>query len=262
LPTTAADYLVVMLLQRGINALDDRNQIHLTDPNVAETIAFYAQMVAGPRAVATDATPGGNMWARDFSEGDLCAMFTPDWRAGYLKRYGSQSVAGKAAMMPLPLFDKTDAPTGSWGGTMAGIPRRCTDPQTAFELIMFLYSSKQGVGSRWKTTMILPSVKDLWNEPVFHEPDPFYSNQKTGELYVELARKMPLRYVTPFTGIANAQLANLLARAVQRVKDGQHGDALVVEIRGWLNEAATDLQRRIDFGKFEDPADTQRGAAE
>ena len=252
LPTAAADYLVVMLLQRGINALDDRNQIHLTDKNVAETIAFYAQMVAGPRAVATDATPGGNLWARDFAQGDLCAVVTPDWRAGYLRRYASQEIAGKVAMMALPKFDERDAPTGSWGGTMAGIPKRCPDPQGAFDLIMHLYSSKEGVIARWRDTMILPSVKELWDEPVFHEPDPYYGGQRTGELYVQLAREMPLRYVTPFTAVANAQLSNLLARSVQRVREGVTGDALVAEIRVWLVEASADLQRRIDFGKFED----------
>jgi arabinosaccharide transport system substrate-binding protein len=208
-------------------------------------------MVAGDRAIATDATPGGNLWALDFSNGDLCALVTPDWRAGYLRRYGLKNISGKTAMMPLPVFEPGDAPTGSWGGTMAGIPRRCPDPQTAFNLIMYLYSSKEGVTARWEDTMILPSVTDLWDEPVFHLPDPFYSNQKTGELYVGLARKMPHRYVTPFTGIANAQLSNVLANAVQLVKDGVTGDALVIEIRKLLVKAAADLQRRIDFGKFE-----------
>jgi arabinosaccharide transport system substrate-binding protein len=252
LPTTASDYLVVMLLQRHINILDDHNKIHFTDPNVAETIAFYAQLVAGDRAIATDATPGGNLWARDFAQGDLCAVVTPDWRAGYLRRYASQEIAGKVAMMALPKFDDDDAPTGSWGGTMAGIPRRCRDPHAAFDLIMFLYSSKQGVVARWRDTMILPSVKDLWDEPIFHEPDPYYGGQRTGELYVNLARQMPLRYVTPFTNIANAQLSNLLARAVRRMEDGATTERLVPEIRGWLVDATAELERRIKFGKFED----------
>ena len=251
LPGSAADYLVVMLLQRHINVLDDREQIHLTDPRVAQTMAFYAQLVAGPRRIAADATPGGNMWARDFARGDLCALVTPDWRSGYLKRHASD-IAGRVAMMPLPVFDDGDAPTGSWGGTMAGIPRRCPDPETAWRLITHLFSSKQAVEPRWRTTMILPPVKELWREAVFHEPDPYYGGQRVGELYIGLAQQMPRRYVTPFTAVANAQLSRLLSRAVERVKDGVTSEALEAEIRVWLVDAAADLQRRIEYGKFDE----------
>jgi len=37
-----------MLMQRHINLLDDRNAIYLDDEKVAQTLEFYAQLVAGP----------------------------------------------------------------------------------------------------------------------------------------------------------------------------------------------------------------------
>src|SRR5687768_15516174 len=40
LPRASGDYLTVMLLQRGINLIDDRENVYLTDPRVAQTIAF------------------------------------------------------------------------------------------------------------------------------------------------------------------------------------------------------------------------------
>jgi arabinosaccharide transport system substrate-binding protein len=250
LPTSAADYLVVMLLQRHINAVDDRDQIYLTDDKVAETVSFYARLVAGPRAIGADATPGTNMWARDLARGDVCALFTPDWRIGFLRK-NAPELSGKLAMMPLPVFDAGDSRTATWGGTMAGIPRRCPNPETAWKLITFLYSSRQGLAPRWRETYILPPIKDLWDDPVFHEPDSYFGGQKIGELYIELAGQMPRRYWTTFTPMSNTLLSGVLTRAVTGVREGADDRALLEDVRAALRDAADDLRRRIDFARFE-----------
>jgi arabinosaccharide transport system substrate-binding protein len=249
--TTTSEDLVVMLLQRHINILDDRNHIHLTNPKVTDTLIFYAQLVAGPRRIATDATPGGQLWAQDIANGDLCGLISPDWRTGFLHQ-SAPNAAGKLAMMPLPRFDPDDAPTASWGGTMAGIPRRCKDRQAAWDLLTFLYSSRQGVEARWRETMILPPVIELWDEPIFHEPSAYFGGQKVGELYIELAKQMPRRYVTPFTSVANAHLSTVLNRVVDRINNGADPESLRPQVQKWLEQEALDLKRRIDFGKFED----------
>ncbi|MGE5612067.1 MAG: ABC transporter substrate-binding protein, partial [Bacillota bacterium] len=49
LPRIQSDYLVVMLLQRHLNIVDDYHRVHLSNPKVVDTIVRYAQMVAGPR---------------------------------------------------------------------------------------------------------------------------------------------------------------------------------------------------------------------
>ena len=134
---------------------------------------------------------------------------------------------------------------------MGAIPKRCKDPEAAWKLLTHLYSSKQGIDTRWKTTGILPAFKDLWAEPVFHEPDPYFGGQKVGELYIELAQQMPIRHVTSFSTVANTQLAMVLARAVELVDGGLSGDALEREIQSLLADAGKDLERRVEFGKFE-----------
>ena len=250
LPTVAADYLICMLLQRGINLLDDRDNIYIADPKVAQTLAFYVQCVEGPRRIAGTATPGPNVWMQDFARGDIAAFITPDWRSGYL-RLGAKSVAGKAAMMPLPRFDASDAPTATWGGTMMGIPRTCPEPELAWKLLEFLYFSPEAIRTRQRDTSILPPIRDYWNDPLYREPDPYYGGQRVGQLFCELAEKIPIRYVTPYTGMATAMLSHVQATAVQRMRE--HGpQGLEAYCQQLLDEAAADLQRRIDFGRIEE----------
>lgn len=249
LPSTSADYLTVMLLQRGINVLNDRNEVLLADPRVAETIALYAPMVAGPRRIAGQATPGGVLWTQDFARGDLCATITPDWKVGYLRTFAAQ-VSGKVRMMPLPRFAPTDAPTSTWGGTMIAIPRRARDPDAAWELAKFLYLSREGLDARLRHTLIIPPLREQWDAPAYHTADPYFGGQKANELFVELADQIPPRYVTPFTALGTQSLATVLNRAVEYVE--ANGEAGLEEaVQRWLDEEADYLRRRVAFGEYD-----------
>jgi len=249
MPQSKPDYLVTMLLQRHINLIDDRNQVFLNDPKVADTVARYALMVTGSRQVGADSSPGVNMWTRDLANGDIAACFTPDWRSVYIRSFAKE-LAGKVAMMPLPVFDPGDEPTATWGGTMMGIPRRCKDPEESWKLLKFLYTTPQSLEARWRFTHIIPPMRERWADPIYHEADPFYGGQKVDELYIQLAERIPNRYVTPFTPMAVQSLSFALGRAVAHVDD--YGEAGLREVcQKYLDRQAADLRKRIAFGTFE-----------
>ncbi|HWP40117.1 MAG TPA: hypothetical protein VNL70_04280, partial [Tepidisphaeraceae bacterium] len=67
----------------------------------------------------------------------------------------------------------------------------------------------------------------------------------------ELARQIPPRYVTPVTAIAQAELSVVLSRAVRYLED--HGpDGLEAQCQKWLDNAAEDIRRRIEHGRFDE----------
>ena len=244
LPEGSSDGLVTMLLQRHVNLVDSAGGIHIADPKVALTLAFYARLVEGKEKIGAEASGGTGLWSNDLIAGNLCALLTPDWRANDARQY-APSLSGKLRMMPLPKFDETDARTSTWGGTMIGILRACPNRDAAWKLIECLYMSEEGLAARRKETDILPPLMDEWDKPVYHEPDRCFGGQKVSELYVELAREIPQRQVTPVTTLAGATLSVILHRATARVRAG--GSAgLELACQGWLNEADQDLRRRIE----------------
>jgi arabinosaccharide transport system substrate-binding protein len=251
LPEASSDLLQVILLQRGINALDSYGKIFLQDPRVAQTMAFYAQMVAGPRKMAVQASSGFGAFSRDLAEGNICAFMTPDWRLTEIKRYGD-AVIGKMRLMPLPVFDPSDRPTSTHGGTMMAIPRGCKDPDLAFELVQYLSFSEDALRARQAATDILPAVKDMWADPFYHQPDPFLGGQRGAELYTQLAQNIPPRYVTPFTPVVTLGMTDALVRAVERVKRTGGDDGLEESCRGWLAQTTADLQARMRQWRFDE----------
>jgi ABC-type glycerol-3-phosphate transport system substrate-binding protein len=242
LSNNSSDELVEMLLQRHINLIDSSNELHFTDPKLLQTLVFYAQMIAGPRAIAAEPSPGVE-WTQDFDRGDVCAVCSPDWKADYLREF-APDLAGKVAMMPLPRFDPEDAPTSTLGGTMIGICRTCPNPQRAWQLLEFLFLSPQA----HRATVaggddVLPAIPEYWSDPAYHTPD--------GDLYVKLAPEIPQRVVTPYTYQAELALAVVLHRAIDYL--GAHGraDGLNEACAVWLAEAQADIRRRIDFGDIQ-----------
>jgi multiple sugar transport system substrate-binding protein len=134
---------------------------------------------------------------------------------------------------------------------MMGITRNSKHHEDAWKLIEHLYFSSEGLEARLKVTDILPPVIDQWNHPRFHIEDPFFGGQRIQELYVDLARQIKPRYVTPVTAIAQAQLAVVVNRAVAHVKS-RGTDGLAAECQSWLDFAADDLKARIAHGRFEE----------
>ena len=241
----------MMLLQRGVNLIDQGDDVRLDDPKVAETLAFYAQLVAGPRRVTGVTQPGNAALPRDVAEGNLCAFITPDWRVTYIKRYGGAATSGRMRMMPLPVFDPTDTPTSTHGGTMIGITRASDKPDLAWQLIEFLYFSDAGIAARRRHSEILPPIRRMWDDPYYHQPDPFFGGQKGNELLTELAGQIPPRYATPATSIATTALNDALVRAVDYVeRNGPAG--LEAACQTWLTASARKLEARMKQWRFDE----------
>jgi arabinosaccharide transport system substrate-binding protein len=251
LMNSSSDHLIPMLLQRHLNPIDGNGTIELAEEKFIETVAFYAQCIAGPRKIASQSPAAAGGLARDLIDGNICIFMTPDWRVDYIKEY-APGLAGKMRMMAMPVFEPGDARTATWGGTMMGIPRNCKDPQAAWKLIEFLYFSKEGIAARRRYSAILPPVKTLWDDPIYQRRDPYFGGQQTDLLFIEMAKELPARYITPATAIANGYLSKVIVDAASFVENhpGEH-DALVAHCRTWLTEIAGDLRRRIEHGKFE-----------
>ncbi|HEY7120190.1 MAG TPA: hypothetical protein VH475_26620, partial [Tepidisphaeraceae bacterium] len=248
---SSADQLIPMLLQRHLNPIDGEGHIQLTDPRFADTVAFYAECVAGPTRIASQSTAGAGGMTRDLYDGNLCAFFTPDWRADDIKRFAPE-MAGHLRMMPMPVFEPGDARTATWGGTMIGIPRNARDPQASWKLVEFLYLSKEGVAARRRYSNILPPVITMWDDPVYQRRDPYFGGQQIDLLYIELAKELPARYVTPATSTATSGLTKVMIDAADFV-EGRRGDhaQLVAQCQAWLGEVARDVERRIKHGTFD-----------
>lgn len=257
LRTSGVDDLIVLLLQRHLNLIDRNNQIQFTDPRFVQTVAYFAQMVAGPRRIGGQSGAGDAPVSQDLNAGNICAYITPDWRVRFIKDWtatdgeGKKKLTGRMRIIPLPVFEPgVDSRTATWGGTMIAITRASPRPDDAWKLIEHLYLSEEGFEARLRETNILPPVIDQWDDPRLNRPDPFFGGQKVDAIYAQLARELPERYMKPETRIAMAALTVVLHRSLAHA--AEHGtNGLEAACARWLGEAKDELQKHLEWGKFE-----------
>jgi arabinosaccharide transport system substrate-binding protein len=131
-------------------------------------------------------------------------------------------VAGKMALMPLPAATAGGRRTSTWGGTMLSITKHSKEQELAWKFALHLYLDKQELGERFRGTNIIPAVRDAWEQPAFHEPRPYWSDQPIGASYAKLAPQVPFQYTSPYITTAKAKLGQALVACLQYYN--AHGD--------------------------------------
>jgi arabinosaccharide transport system substrate-binding protein len=249
LPSSNAGTLITMLLQRGINVVDDENRVYLTDSRVLDTLLMYVRMVEGPDRIGAATAAGDHAYSQDFSSQFVASMFCADWRLRYVKDY-APALRGQIRVMPLPRFEDSQCRTSTIGGTMIAIPRNSRNPELAWKLIEQLYLKPEGLTRTIESSFILPSSKAAWTHPINEEPDEYYGGQQVRKLIVDLADEVPARLVSPASMIAEGELALALIDAIEYFQS--HGETGFEEhTRQLLEAAARRVERRIEHGDFD-----------
>lgn len=239
LSRTSADVPYMMLLQRGSDLFDADGRLCFDDPRLADTIAFYAMMVAGPTRIAGDTAGDPQTLSRDLTAGRLAAAIMPDWRVDDLDA-AVGTLAPAFQYQPLPIFDRTDAPTSTWGGTALVVPRAALRPASSWKLIEKMALSDTARKALFNRTHVLPPTTAPWVDDVA-------LGSTSAALYRSLASRVPQRRVTPFSALALARLSLVLADAVDLADAGNDRAAIVLALKLSLDDAAADVDRVIRF---------------
>jgi arabinosaccharide transport system substrate-binding protein len=240
------DLISLLLRQAGSEFFDESGQPHLDTETNARTLASLVSWVAGPERFCVDArefTAGGD---RLRVEGTVIASILPDWLAGTWKNY-IPGLRGKVKLIKLPAWEPGGRRTSVSGGTCLGITKAAPDFERAWAMAKHLYLSRDVAEAHFRSTCIISPVKAFWDLPVYHEPDPYFSNQKVGELYVSEAPNVPARVSSPYLSFVEEQMMTILvtlkARAIERGRFDR--DSLLPDARRLLADAQADLARRV-----------------
>lgn len=241
---TNAHATIIILQQAGGMLLDQQDRPTLNLPRNAEVLARLITWMTGPGRVCVDIETYTASGHRQRLEGLCVGFLVPDWMAGSWKRE-NPGLAGKLKLMPIPAWEPGGRRTSVAGGTMLGFSRDSEHFETAWEFAKELYLSPVLAEQMFRDTNIITPAKELWSSPIFDEPDPFFSGQPSGRLYIEQAPHVPDRPSSPFAQFAAERLVNSLAALRAHADRTQTFDeaALRVEAQRLLDEAQYDLVR-------------------
>jgi len=228
--------LEVMLFQRGGGFFDADGRLSIDDEVSLETLCWFVPLVVGPERIA-NSLGEGQIRTQAVESGYLLCLICPDWRTSVFEM-DMPRLSGQMALMPLPAPEPAGRRTSTWGGTMIAITKKTRNPDLAWELALHLYYNTTYLGDRFRSSNIIPPLRDAWQLPAFSEPRPFWSSQRIGELYIRLADQTPPQYTSPFIAMARTKLGAALVESVDYY--GRHGK------RGFTDYARSVLNSKAD----------------
>lgn len=194
---THLDNIEVLLLQGGGTLFDEQDRPVIDTPRNAELLARMVSWCVGPDRVAEDIDDFSATGHQQRVDGYAIAYLAPDWMCGIWKMHVPK-LAGTVKLIALPAFEPGGRRTSVRGGTVLGIPKDAPDVDAAWAYAKMLYTSPEVARQMYELTDIISPVSSLWDDPVYHQPDPFFSGQAKGKLYIEQAPHVPMRTSSPY----------------------------------------------------------------
>jgi arabinosaccharide transport system substrate-binding protein len=210
----------IFVLQGGGGYFDPTGAPTLNSPVNARLIARLAIWYGGPDRVIGNFDMFSGAGLQLISGGHTLAILAPDWYAGSLVT-ALPHLAGKLKVMPLPAWERGGRRTSVNGGTMLGITKASRHQKEAWELAKYLYFSPVMAERLFANTHIVSPIKSNWLLPCYDRPDPYFSNQPVGRLYLQQAPQVPLRPSSPYIATAILMMNNALTQLI-RVAELRH----------------------------------------
>ncbi|NDV63091.1 carbohydrate ABC transporter substrate-binding protein [Puniceicoccales bacterium CK1056] len=236
LQETEGSVITALMLQAGPGFFDENGRPILDNLANIGVLAKLGNWASSPNKLTGDCdlyTGAGN---RLRSEGFVLSWIVPDWRSIQMEQY-IPSLAGKLKLMPLPAWKPGGRRTSCWGGTMLGFPKSAGNFDKNWEFAKRLYLSRELAVQVWRKVGVLTPVKELWDDPVFEEPNAYYSNQRKGRLFIDQAENVPVRSSSPFQPLVLREVGNALSILIRYANERQIDDP------EQLMEEATELLR-------------------
>ncbi len=181
-----------LLINQADGFFDASDRLRVNTPLNARVLAKLVTWTSGPFRIAADVPEFSGGGDAQRAAGYVLFSFTPDWMC-YIRRKTLPQLTGKMKVMPMPAWEPGGRRTSVWGGTMLGIPKTTRDFERAWGFAKHLYLSDELARALYTNNDIITPVMSHWDDPIFDEPDPYFSGQAKGRMYIDQAPDVPRR---------------------------------------------------------------------
>jgi multiple sugar transport system substrate-binding protein len=129
-------------------------------------------------------------WQTMLKQGQVATQISGSWFGGFLKTFIAPETSGKWGVVRAP------GEASNWGGSFLAIPEQSKNKEAAWAFIQFALTQKEQQNKMFKTVDYFPALKSAWDDPAYHEADPFFGGEKTRELWINVAKDTKPSFVT------------------------------------------------------------------
>lgn len=159
-------------------------------------------------------------WQTMLGQGAIAIQYGGCWFGGFLKTWlkpEDVDWSGKWGIFEVP-----EDPGQNWGGSFLCIPQPAQNKEGAWAFIEFALATTVAQNKMFVAVDYFPAYKPCFEDPLYHEPDPFFGGQKTREIWIDIAlNKIKPFVTTPMDAQAEQILMSYVAQCLDQNLDPQ-----------------------------------------
>ncbi len=198
----------MMLWQQGMGYYDADGKVTIDSPENIATLEKLGEFWTAD--VTSETAPWTDPWYAEFASPDesVATIVEAAWMGQFLKSWIAADTAGKWGVAYMPAFKEGQVRSANDGGSNLVIPEQSQNKEAAWAFIQFMLGRKENQIKQFEQFDLFPTIESAFTDPVFQKPDPFFADQKTREIYADVAAQIPVAYIYgPYYTAMNGHVA-------------------------------------------------------
>lgn len=186
-----------------------------------------------------------DMWSNEanaaFGSGAIASVAAGCWYGGFIKSWIAPDTGGKWGVVPMP----GGLSTSNWGGSYLAIPEQSQNKELAWEFIVYALATKEAQNAMFEAVDYFPGYIPAWDDPMYSEPDPFFGNQVTREVWVEIAKNTEPTFATLMDTTAEGSMQTAVRTGLSA---GSSVDEIIADMKARIeNDTLDDYERMVEL---------------
>jgi lactose/L-arabinose transport system substrate-binding protein len=236
------DYYYNMLWSQGLGFTDADGNVAINSPQHVATLEklgeFWQADLVSDQLEWTDGWYAElNASMDDPNTKPVASIVIASWMGSFLKAWIAADQSGNWGVAEMPAFAEGGTRSANQGGSAFFIPEQSTNKDAAWAFTEFMILRDENHLKIFEFSDYFPALESIYDAPLFSEPDPYFADQPTRQVYAEAAQQIPLS--TLYGVYANA-MSGHTGTAIQKYAMGQ------MSAQAALDEAADAI--RLETG--------------
>ncbi|MEZ0537469.1 extracellular solute-binding protein [Caldicellulosiruptoraceae bacterium PP1] len=150
-------------------------------------------------------------WQAMLKDGKIAVEIVGSWFGGFLKSWIAPQSKGVWGVTYVP-----ENAAYNWGGSFLAIPSQSKNKNEAWSFIKYCLADKNSQNTMFKTVDYFPAYIPAWDDDMYKEKDPYFDNQQTKLLWIDIAKKIKNIHVTKLDPIVAQTLNEEATKAINQ----------------------------------------------
>lgn len=227
----------MMLWQQGLGYYDaETGEVTVDSPQNIATLETLGRFWEAD--LVSDNLEWTDPWYAEFASLDapIATFIEASWMEVFLKSWIAPGTEGLWGVTRMPAFEAGQVRAANDGGSTFVIPEQSQNPEAAWAFVEFALTRPESQLKMFEISGFIPALETTYSDALFSEPDPYFAEQNTRQIYAEVVQEIPSATVYgPDYGMMNSAVAT----AIQRYAAGE---ATAEEA---LREAAEEIRANL-----------------